>query len=316
MKKIAVLAIIGAITFSTYAQEVDSSKVKKIEQLESDSTIVKKEIKTEFEEREDGFIYIKDAQDTTKLKVGKKGIKIIEKDDETKIDIMGDDDFEYEFKHKKRKNRFNGHWSAIELGLNNFMNPDMTYTTKPGNEYLNLNTGKSINFNFNLMQKSFRLIGNNVGLVTGLGFQYNDYKFDGQNSINVVGGQIASDSTFYFDPEIEVTMSKMSTWYFTVPLILEFQAHTRSNTIYLGAGVIGGIKMASWTKVKYVKDGDDEKQKTKGDYNINPFRYEFTARVGINNFGLYANYSPVSFFEKDRGPELNPFSVGVTLNFD
>lgn len=307
MKQAIVLIIaLGLFTFQLNAQNTDSSAVKKLLILEADSTTYINDLG---EKKRDNSRSLK-SQDTTKLILGRKSINIIEKNDETKIDIY---DNEHYYKRKRNyRRRFAGHWAAIDFGINNFMDKEYSITRLPEHEYLNLNTGKSYNVNVNFAQYSIGIIGRNVGLVTGLGFEFNDYKFENMTSLQVVGGMTVPDST-YLNGNLSPVMSKLSTGYFTVPLLLEFQSHINGTTIYIAAGVIGGIKTGSHTKVKY---GNDDKEKKYEDFNINPFRYEFTARIGINNFGIYALYSPVSFFEKDRGPELNPFSIGLSFNFN
>ena len=46
---------------------------------------------------------------------------------------------------------------------------------------------------------------------------------------------------------------------------------------------------------------------------MNTFRYGLTARVGLGFIRFYANYDLVPLFQKDRGPELYPVSVGITI---
>jgi hypothetical protein len=37
--------------------------------------------------------------------------------------------------------------------------------------------------------------------------------------------------------------------------------------------------------------------------------------MGYGNFGIYADYHMKPLFKENEGPELYPFSVGVSLNF-
>ncbi|GAI77048.1 unnamed protein product, partial [marine sediment metagenome] len=59
-----------------------------------------------------------DKDDTVKIKIGKKGIKIIENKDGTSIDIIDLDEIEDE-KDFSYKRKFKGHWKGFEMGLNN-----------------------------------------------------------------------------------------------------------------------------------------------------------------------------------------------------
>lgn len=322
MKKLLSLFVLAAFAITIYAQEIDSTRIEPIQKIEKDSSIL---IDSSTKINDDESIVAK--SDTTKLKVGNVGLKIIETDLETKINIMNDELKELKSlkfdnntryrsnRHKTTKrSRFEGHFAAFEFGVNNFMNPDFTYTPKPENDYLNLMTGKSFNVNINFAQYSIGLIDDNVGLVTGLGFEFNDYKFEGNTSITVENGITVPDSS-YIQAGIDPSLSKLTMGYFTIPLILEFQVHIRYSTIYLSGGIIGGVKMGSHTKVEYMVNNEENVDKQYKDFNINPFRYELTARVGINNLGIYALYSPVPLFEENRGPVIHPFSLGLQFNF-
>ena len=55
------------------------------------------------------------------------------------------------------------------------------------------------------------------------------------------------------------------------------------------------------------------KEKDKQSFNTNPFRVSATVRGGVGWFNVFATYSLTPLFENGRGPELYPFTVGVTL---
>ncbi|MFC2137549.1 hypothetical protein ACFLTE_05175 [Bacteroidota bacterium] len=267
--------------------------------------------------------------DTTKIRIGKKSIKVINDGEDTYISVIDskdeknkDFDFEIEdedmkFKKEKKGNKFEGHWAGIELGLN-------TYDGSVPN-FMQLNSNRSFNWNINMFQHSFGLFSKHVGLVSGLGFEFNNYRFDNANSIEkdddgfVVGLDL--------DPDLNVEKSKLTTVYLTCPLLLEFQIPVSSNKdkdIHISGGVIGGLKTGSYTKVKYSSKGKPGKNKTKDDFNLAPFRYGVTARIGYDGLNIFAIYYLTPMFEKSdenlpyngfKGPELNPFALGLALPF-
>ncbi len=71
--------------------------------------------------------------------------------------------------------------------------------------------------------------------------------------------------------------------------------------------------MLSWGKQKYKEDGKKQKEKYRSDFAMNSLRYGLTARVGFDYIKLFVNYDMVPLFQKDRGPEVYPVSVGITL---
>jgi hypothetical protein len=58
---------------------------------------------------------------------------------------------------------------------------------------------------------------------------------------------------------------------------------------------------------------DDPKAHHYGDWFLQPFKFEATARIGWNFLNFWANYSLNTMFRKDKGPELYPWSAGITL---
>ena len=175
-----------------------------------------------------------------------------------------------------------------------------------------LNTGKSWNWNLNIIDYGFGLGTDKVGIVSGLGFEFINYSFDGQN--NIRKDDVTREIIEYVHTYAgNITKSKLNMTYLTAPLLLEFQIPTPRKRIYISAGVIGGLKLWSNTKIKYTVNGEKSKEKAKGDYNLSPLRWGLTARVGYRALGFYANYYMTPLFKEDRGPELYPFSVGLVL---
>jgi hypothetical protein len=63
----------------------------------------------------------------------------------------------------------------------------------------------------------------------------------------------------------------------------------------------------------YNEDGDKQKAKRQGEYYIQPFRADVTARIGYRNFTLFGTYALTDFFRSGRGPEMHQFQFGVNL---
>ena len=72
--------------------------------------------------------------------------------------------------------------------------------------YMTLHSGKSINFNLNFSQLSIGL-ARHIGFVTGLGLNWNNYRFDGNN--NIIKGQ--NGIIEELDPGEPLKKSKLST---------------------------------------------------------------------------------------------------------
>jgi hypothetical protein len=278
--------------------------------------------------------------DTTNFTIGKKEISIIDKDGETdikvrnrdgqkkendngdvsedtsdsEVDIDDEDDNDWwnDEKSKRKDRRFKGHWNAFQIGINSYLSADKTTSLPASMDYMDLNTNKSINVNINMFQQSFALVGRSFGVISGLGLEFTNYVFDGNNTIikNDAGIIVPDIKPFKLDK------SKLTTSYLTVPLLLEFQfpGERRSNRLYINGGVVGGVKLGSRTKIKYKENGDKQDEKDRNDFNLNSLRYGFTGKIGIKHLSIYGTYYPVMLFEKNKGPELYPFMVGFSFD--
>jgi hypothetical protein len=246
-----------------------------------------------------------DSEDTVKIRVGRKALVIAEGNKGTDIsfDQLDDQEFESWTGHPAK---FKGHWAIFEMGVNSFTN--VSYDGYETKNFMDVNHNKSYEVNINLLKYSIGLqkVKRNIGVVTGLGLNFNDYRFTNNYTIENVDGYI---QPVELDENVQKT--KLSTFYLTIPLLLEFQipVNDQSKKVYLSGGLIGGIKMSSHTKVKI----NDVKTHDKNDFNINPFRYGATARIGYKGVNLFATYYFTELFQGGRGPVMNPFSIGIGI---
>ncbi len=260
----------------------------------------------------DSSINIQDNKnDSVKIRVGRKTMVITEGKHGTKVDFDQLDDKKYE-KWTGHAPKFKGHWAVLEMGVNTFTKVDYSayFLTNLQDHYtpnfMDLNHNKSMEVNINLFKHSIGLQKNNndIGLVTGLGLNFNNYRFSNNITLKNEGGYVAP--IVITDPGLQKT--KLSTSYLTVPLLLEIQ-QPGGPGLWMSAGVIGGIKMASHTKVKI----NNTKEKDHNDFNINPFRGGATARLGYKGFYIFGTYYFTPFFKDGRGPAMEPFTIGFGL---
>ena len=329
MKKLVMLFM--SILLVLPAQRLMSQEEKKsleteLEKLEndgnsglsiSDTGIVIQDIdgKSSVKITEKEIVVVEGGKDTTRIKIGGKGIEIIERTDgTTQIDVKDLKTAEKTIISKK-KDKFKGNWSGLELGLNNFVNSDFSSSLDPSIAFMDLNTNRSINVNINFLQYDIGFGTNKVGLVTGMGFELSNYFFDRNNNIRKdVNGQIVEYvPAFLSEPGASIIKSKLATTYLTVPLLLEFQIPAGRKRIHISGGVIGGAKLGSSTKIVYKDRGNRQKEKVRDDFNLSSLRYGYTVRAGYRNLNLFANYYPVTIFEQGKGPELYPYSIGLRL---
>jgi len=321
MKRVAILLMIAVITViqGLSQEEISGEDVKNKSVSPSQDTKVI---------IGDSILVIQDNNEAFRLKIGNRGIEILEslegkqqirlnkydtseknKDLGSVSDNLNDDDSEG--RHQRRSKRFKGHWAGIEIGFNNLLTDNFSFVMPDDIDYMSLHTGKSINFNLNFAQQSFGFT-RHLGLVTGLGLNWNNYHFDGNN--NIIKG--ANGAITKLNPDGILKKSKFTTLYITLPVMLEIQIPTDNKQINLSGGIIGSIKAGSHSKMVY-DNGD--KIKSDDDFSLNVLRYGFSARAGFENINVYATYYPVDLFKSGKGPggySLHPFEIGFAFTFN
>jgi len=305
-------------------KQLDEQKKQLDEQKDE---LEKQKLELEFQKNE------KNLQELEKeIEALEKGIDNIENEMEPGDDWKDDNDNESSWHNKNKydwdfdndwpsdwdnlspfgKNKkFRGHWAGFEIGLNNYVDKDLSLSLSDEDRNFELNTGGSWVFAINFLEFNVPF-GKNLGLVTGMGTSWNNYHF--RNNVNVyedaTGIMVAVPETVK-----SYNRNTLNSWSFSIPLIFEFQIRNRKSSpgFYLSGGVVGTAKVASWGNIEYLLNGVKYEERRKSDFLENSFRYGLTARLGLKHLRLFANYDLVSLFQKDRGPELYPVSVGISL---
>jgi hypothetical protein len=281
-----------------------------IEQEEGERTSVSGDSLDAEESKETGSQKNTTKKDTVHVRIGNQNIEIITSDRDTKVKIDDAEGLPPDIEcSKKRKRKFDGHWDGLDFGANLLLETDYSMYPEGTPEFLETRVEKSFEFNMNLFEYSFGF-GQYLGLVTGLGFNFNDYKFKNRYSFKKDENGVLQP---YALPEGDFRKSKLSTVYLTAPLLFEFQIpdNRGEDRLFVAGGVIGGLKLGEHTKYKI----GDEKSKDKGDHGIAPLRWGYTARIGFDDFGIYGTYYNTKLFEDGVGPATTPVTIGVTLSF-
>jgi len=278
--------------------------------------------------------------DTTYIHVPGTGVVITEGDDSVKVKvgnrvIIINEDGEVRTKRCKEP-KFNGHWAGVDIGFNGYVNPDFNMNFPKEYEYMDLRMEKSIAVNLNFLEQNIPFSKNQKwGMVTGLGLSFNDYRFMRPTRLSMDSSQLIG----YLDQDISIRKSKLSVMYLTLPVLFEFQTAPiyHKNGFHINVGMVIGARLSSHTKKYYnelnsefhitqynpetgVYDDvfiafspNDPKEHHYGDWFLQPFKFDATARIGWNFLNFWANYSLNTMFRKGKGPELYPWSAGITL---
>jgi len=322
MKTLFLTILAVSVTFFGFSQSdttiTNSDMNQLIESVDEIETVEEIDnVTVEPIEASDGVV---SKKDTVQIRFGKHNVEIITNGDDTQIDVEKIEDFESRWEdqnfdeekfesinEKKHKKEFDGHWGGFDFGGNMLWNTDKEYA--PGNpNFMDIRPEKSFECNINFAEFSFGFCPY-IGIVTGLGLNFNDYKFRNTYTIDGVDGKIQPVAL----PSEDFRLSKLSTGYLTAPLLLEIQipGNGGKDKLFIAGGLIGGVKMGEHTKTK----NGSVKEKDKSDHYISPLRWGYTARIGFDKMGVFATYYQTGLFETGKGPETNPLTIGLTFTF-
>jgi len=270
------------------------------------------------------------------------GIKIVEEGEDSivvYIDKKGDNDISCAsnwstFPFCCKKGKYNGHWAGVDFGWNGYVTKDFNMEFPQSEQYLNLNTARSLMVNLNPLELNVNIAGNKFGFTSGLGFTLNNYYFSNSYTWISDSTELKAYNTIN-DKESSVSMkvNKLFVSYITLPLLFEFQTNPghRISSFHITAGVIGGLRLQSyqkqrlyqWQDTYYLVDDNGDRIasfyasnaviRNHHPYHLNPFKVDASLRIGWSFLNLFATYSLTPMFQKNQGPEVYPWTVGITL---
>lgn len=217
---------------------------------------------------------------------------------------------------KAKKNRLSTSWLNIDFGFSNYIDNtdygsaearDYARAIRPGEapyteSDLSLKTGKSTNVNIWIVKQRYGITKDSkLNLKWGLMMELNNYRYETENSY-------ARDSKPYmFRDSVSFSKNKLAMDYLTVPLMIGFSSKPfKDNGFSVSAGVSVGYLYNS--RSKQVSDERD-KQKNKGNYDFEPWKFQYVAEVGLGIVKLYGSYSPESMYK--RGLDVAPYNFGL-----
>jgi hypothetical protein len=314
MKKIGIILMFIAIAFQVSGQEATKEKQGENQVVVASDTNENTKVVIG-----ENLLSFEDRKDAVKIRVANRGLNILESLEGPKFTFekftgTGANQKDEEEKDNNKasgRRHFTGHWTGFEFGFNNFITADNSMVMPADINYMTLHSSKSNNFNFNFSQLSLGFT-RHFGIVTGLGINFNNYRFDGNFNIRK-----RSDGTIdSISPIATLKKSKLATVYLTLPVMLEGQIPAANHHLDLAAGFIGAIKLGSHSRMVF-QEGKDSKSYS--DFSLNMLRYGATARIGYQNFQIYGTYYLTPLFKTGKGPggyDLYPFELGFSFSFN
>jgi hypothetical protein len=301
MKKAFLIILLTAcfVPFMNQAHAQESEKSKSIVSVEESNgkSIVKAPgVKVEVDEFNDTI---------TKITIGSRRFEVIEDYNRSRIRMV-----------RVPREKFKGHWAGCDIGFNSYMTSDFSTDLPSEALFMDLNGSKSVTFSINFLQYNIGLQRNknNFGMVLGAGWTFYNYRTDQPYAFqrDPATGQTVGVP---LPAEQSVEKNKITTSFINIPMLFEWQipASEPYHRFYISAGPYCGFKIGGHTKVVYKENGNRTKDKGKDDINLTPFQYGAMVRVGYRFINLYATYNFSTFYTENRGPELYPFTIGLSL---
>ena len=137
----------------------------------------------------------------------------------------------------------------------------------------------------------------------------------------------SGNQTYLATSSFDLEESRLRNIYLAAPFHLEFdftpKKYSKDGTtsyfrthesIRLGIGGYAGVRIKSKQLLRYEVDGDKEKNKQKGDFNVSDFNYGLSTYIGFRATSLYFKYDMNQLF-KNNG-DLNNVSLGLRWDFN
>ena len=140
------------------------------------------------------------------------------------------------------------------------------------------------------------------------------------------------DQTYLATSTFSLEESRLRNVYLTAPFHLEFdfspKKYSKDGTtsyfrthesVRLGIGGYAGVRVKSKQLLHYEVDGDKEKNKQKGDFNVSDFNYGLSTYIGYRATSLYLKYDMNPMFKKNSDINqvpLNNVSFGIRWDWN
>ena len=217
--------------------------------------------------------------------------------------------------HSSYHDRVHTDWILFDIGFanwddkTNYASPEaQAFLHNPGNEPLSagdfsIYSGKSTNINIWLFMQRLSLYKGIVNLKYGFGMQMYNY-FYKTNVVYVDGA-----NPYVIRDTISYSKNKLATDYFTVPLMVNINTNpSRGNrALNFSFGVSAGYMYSSRQKLKV---GDD-KNKHKSNFNLEPWKVDYVAEVGLGIVHLYGSYNITALHK--NAIQQYPYAVGIRI---
>lgn len=206
---------------------------------------------------------------------------------------------------KKKHNAYEPHNSGLYIGFARMTDRFLKFSDTPRFPE-DLSCSWEFGFNFLSTYHNFKK-NPHWGLNIGASWGYRSFNISGGVALVKENGQSVFSPG---DANTAYSRSRLRHFFFRIPITVEWQQRlsTRGHLVFFNLGpeieIRHGVK--SFTHI----NGGKKTRVGKGMY-VNPVGVSLLAQAGYGDFGFYLRYNTYSFFQKGKGPDVEPLSFGI-----
>ena len=245
--------------------------------------------------------------DTTEITFNKSRILII-KNPKDNHQTSKDDNTNTTSKTNDKIKNEDAMWNGIQIGTSTLL-ADGNYP-----DFLDLDGTKNRSFAINPVSRRWDLGTPYVGISTGLGLEFNRYALNRNVRLKYDADHVWATP----DTINSFTKNHFKTIHLTAPFFLELNTRKHADEGFrLAVGLEAGYLLSARTKIKYKLDGKKQVDKTKGNFNLSPFKVSPMVLIGYRGISFYAKASATPLFRDKKGPkDMYSASAGLFFSFN
>jgi hypothetical protein len=174
-------------------------------------------------------------------------------------------------------------------------------------ENFSLINKKSTNVNVWVVTQKLNIYQHKINLKYGLGVEMFNFRFDKSISFRE---DIAAKLKFDVIP---FTKNKLLVKYLTVPVQFNFSPNPyNKKAFYASIGMSAGYL---WNAKNKQISGERGKEKYRGNFNLNDWRFATIGELGVGSVRLYGSFANSNLFDiNQRILDMQPFAVGLRFS--
>lgn len=205
-------------------------------------------------------------------------------------------------------------FQGFEIGVSGFSYNDyFSFNSPAGQRGYELDNATSIHWAINPFEMDVRIIGEYFKFSTGLGYSVKNFSFANNNLLRVSNGPVVSSEV---DIEAwDFSRNRFRTGYINLPLLFHLNTRSRpSKSVGFVFGAVTGLRLFEIYRVKYFEAGQRVDYNISRNWKTNRFNLEARAGITYGGIQLFATHFVNPLFTKNVGPDLFPFTIGLSFN--